>query len=195
MKRKRATSSATTARRPSFRNLPENAAREVLRHLDRRNTAGLRMASRATREMGRAGGSCNSQRSNWPSPRLNINGVAVGLNGTQYPWTAHINPRVSASLAGPNQRIEVELVAYVDLGPHNLGAVATLYTDRIAWRWFGQVPGPVKDQITGCFAREVGRHAAYLVQIYTAATQAVVMETGPTTVAHVHAAIRRVVEE
>jgi hypothetical protein len=191
-------------RRPGFGNLTEDSARQVLGHLGRKNRAALRMASKATRDAGRAEGSCQSQSHlSAHAGYVTVTGVAIGSRGAQYPWRVSIRPDVNAPfrrLGGANSRIEIVLKASISadpMGGGGLWGLLEVHTDRVVWDWWVNVNAPprtIKDQIMGCVARELGRHAASLAQMYTHAVDAMVVQSGPTTAAQVLAAIRNMTE-
>lgn len=176
----------------SFAHLNEESARLILSHLGTANTARLRTASRATRDMGRAHGSCQSHeihQGGWM--RLRVDGVAVGVDGVERRWNALIYPTEQSVLFGTaDSRIDIDLVANVRL-TGTAGSIASVkfHTNSMRWRWFEPLHRSVKDQIVGCVAREVARNAAFVAQLYRQAADAMIMQNGPRTVAQVMASV------
>lgn len=169
--------------------LPTNVAHMIATRMNRGNLARLRTASKQTKNFGRAGYTCTSQRED---SRLRVNVTAVSETGEVTPFTVGIAP--AFSWAGDQNTVKMHV--NIQRGYHQVG-FGSITPTQMTFRWYTFGPRPsqyVRDQIIGCARTEVHRHADFLAGIYVQAWNAIMVQEGPTTAAQVRAAASNVTE-
>lgn len=172
--------------------LPPNVARGVLAHLPeqnrRRAAASVRTAGRSTRNFGREGFECSSERT---ERGLRIQGTAVSLAGARVPFAMTVRPVGTYSRFNDHIEFEMKVFVYSPGNNRVFGAGrAKIRSNEVVWDWSLRPPAPeIREQIMACLARQASREAAYLVQSYVEAVNSMVVSSAPHTVTQLRAAL------
>ena len=168
-------------------NLPTDVAHEIAVRMNRGDLARLRTASKATKNFGKAGYSCTSQRI---AAGLRIDTTTVSETGQLITFETTIEPLF---VYVPEQeqtlaRMRVSITGYD--GPVLWGGSGSLVPGalHITW-WTGVRPSRyIRDQLYACLRTQMHRHAAYIAAKFTTAFNAALVQDGAATVAEVDAA-------
>ncbi len=173
--------------RMGITHLPAELTARIANYMGEKNLALLRRASKQTRQFAKNGSECRSE-AMFGGRGITVIGTAVEKSGTRMGFQAHVSP-MSVFEHGV-------LSIYMDISVYddNWTSIAKgqLHTNKMTFTWEGNHSATVKNQITGCIARECARHAPLLAQIFSDASYSMIMIDGPQTAQQVRAATRRI---